>query len=86
MALLAATLPFLAETNAKTNAIWGQINYFDEEPITWWRSDCGFDSELGTVMWSKAPVECGPVGMRYVVLGLVCTKDGWEEVRCLTGN
>jgi hypothetical protein len=32
------------------------------------------------------PVELGEDGSRYIVVGYVLTKDGWEEVRCLTGN
>jgi hypothetical protein len=42
--------------------------------------------ELGEYIVNEEPIERGQPGRRYMVVGWVFTKDGWEEVRCLTGN
>jgi hypothetical protein len=50
------------------------VNALDSEP------------KLGDVVKNESPVELGPDGERYIVYGRVFTKDGWVEMRCLTGN
>jgi hypothetical protein len=42
--------------------------------------------QVGELVRNEAPQETGEEGDRYIVVGWVLTKDGWEEVRCLTGN
>jgi hypothetical protein len=44
------------------------------------------DVEFGDFVRNESPVELGEEGSRYIVVGNVFTKDGWKEVRCLTGN
>jgi hypothetical protein len=46
----------------------------------------GPSHELGEFFSNTEQEGRGPLGHRYVVIGWVFTKYGWEEVRCLTGN
>lgn len=44
----------------------------------------------GSIRFNEAPVEAGPAGQRYTVLGWRCVADGtpgtWVEMRTLTGD
>ena len=74
-----------AEAISITESTWRFAQFGDSAPTA--PPITGLDvSAAGVYVSNSSPVPLGAPGERYVVMGWVYTKGGWEEVRCLTGN